>query len=94
MDVKEKKLVAKAKTLLDHNCCGDPCDVIGGIKASLKKESLGKLVYKINSGSKGELFYVSKTRTAVKIGDLEFTEEQLQRLKEPGVFVILEDKKS
>ncbi len=93
MDVKEKKLVAKAKALLGHNCCGDPCDIIGGIKTSLKKEALGKLVYRGGSGAKGELFYVSNSKAAAKIGDLELREEQLQMLIEPGVFEVVENKK-
>ncbi len=94
MDAREKKLVAKAKTLLGHNCCGDPGDILGGVKASLRREGLGKLVFKVNSGSKGELFYVSKARDAVRIGELELTEEQLRGLMEPGVFVVMGDGKA
>lgn len=88
MDAKEKKEVVKFKTILCHNCCGDPCDIIGAAKTSLKRESLGKLVYRRNSDSKGELFYVSLEKKGVKIADLELTEEQLQRLSEPGAFEI------
>jgi len=88
MDAKEKKAVVKFKTILDHNCCGDPCDIIGGVKASLTREGLGKLVFRRNSNSKGELFYVSRTKGSVKIAELELTEAQLERLREPGVFEI------
>jgi hypothetical protein len=89
MDAKEKKAIVKFKTILGHNCCGDPIDIINGAKASLKRERLGKLVFRRNSNSKGELFYVSGAKEAVKIADLELMEEQLQRLREPGVFEII-----
>jgi hypothetical protein len=88
MDAKEKKAVIKFKTLLGHNCCGDPIDIINGAKASLKRERLGKLVFRRNSNSKGELFYVSMARETVKIMELELTEEHLQMLREPGAFEI------
>ena len=94
MDARERKLVAKARAFITHNCCGDPCDIIGGIKASVKREELGKLVYRKSPGSKDELFYVSKARAAAKLGELELTEEQLQRLIEPKIFEVMGDNKT
>lgn len=88
MEGRERKLVAKAKALLGHNCCGDICDIVGGIKASLKRENFGKLIYRKNTGSRGEIFYVSKAGAAAKIGELELAEEQLQRLIEPEIFEV------
>jgi hypothetical protein len=88
MDAKEKKTIAKLKVLLGRQCCGDPCDLVKAAKTALKRENLGKLVYRRAENSKGELFYVSKAKEAIKIAEMELVEEQLQNLDDPGAFEI------
>lgn len=90
MDADEKKTVAKFKALLNHNCCGDSYDILSRVKASLRKENLGKLVYQRKADSKGELFYLSRAKEVVKIAELELNAEQLQSLRLPEAFEILE----
>jgi hypothetical protein len=88
MDPKEKKTVVKLKVLLSRQCCGDPCDLIKAAKKALKRENLGKLVYRRTENSKGELFYISKAKDAFKIAEMELVEKQLQDLNDPGAFEI------
>ncbi len=62
MDAKEKKTIVKLKILLSRQCCGDPCDLVKAAKTALKRENLGKLVYRKADNSMSELFYVSKSK--------------------------------
>lgn len=71
----EKCTIAKLKVLLCRQCCGAPCDLVKAAKTALKRENLGKLVYR-RANSKGELFYVSKAKEAIKIAEMELLEER------------------